>query len=155
MAAPILELADEVKSQLATATGYAFTRRNKPFVKRDDIVDGKWFVVPAGEETATAARQVDKSTLTVDVAYQRALPAPSTDNPDPAENQTWFDNEMAIVENVKNCFRPEGSLRDASFLEFKFLRMTNTPIYRPEHLHEYAIFTAVIRLEFVGEIEAV
>lgn len=156
MAAPIVELADDLVSKLATATGYTFARRMGPYLQRDDLDDGgRWIVVAAGDEQTAKARQVDRSTLIVDVAYQEALPESTDAAPNPLENLSWLDARMERVENVKNAFRGEGSLRDADWPgDLVFVRMTNSPIYRPDILTDYQIFTAVIRLEFVGELES-
>ena len=151
---PCTELSDEVAVQLNTATGYTFERRITAYYKRDDLVEGKWVVIAAGDAQSIRGRDVDRTTLIVDVGYQIALPESSEDYPDPVENRPFIDAQMLIVENVKNPFRGEGSLRHESFLGFSFSNMTNTPIYRPDLLIDKQIFTAVIRLEFVGEIEA-
>lgn len=156
MAAPVISIADDLVTKLAVATGYTFERRSAPYLSREDVVGGKWFVVPAGDEQVIKARNVDRSTLTIDVAYQEPLPEKSDAYPDPIENLVWFDAVMAKVEDVKNLFRGNGDLRDTRFAtHFDFFTMTNTPIYRPDLMTDYQIFTAVIRLEFVGEIEAV
>jgi hypothetical protein len=154
MAAPIIELADEVAEQLAAATGFAFERRVGPYLRREDLEAGRWIVVPAGESTVRKARYVDQATLTVDVAYQRALPDATDGQPDPVENLPWFDAVMADVEIVKSCWRPGGLLRELSLVGFDFSSMANTPIYTPQLLSDYQIFTSVVRLEFTGEIES-
>lgn len=152
MPTPIIELADEVAAQLTSASGYAFERRNGPYLKRDDLKTAKWLVVAAGDEDEVKGRGVNKTTLTVDVAYQIELPESTDQYPDPVENRPWFDTQMATVENIKSYFRPDGTLRDESFLGFYFSTMRNSPIYQRELLIDYQIFTAVIRLEFVGEV---
>lgn len=155
MAAPVLTLTDDLISKLATATGYTFTRRVSPFLKREQIVGGKWIAIAAGDEQAIRAREVDRTTLTIDIAYQEPLPDKTDAQPDPLENKTWFDAAMAKLENVKNQFRGDGDLRQASFAGgFQFATMTNTPIYRPDLMMDFQIFTAVIRFEFTGEITA-
>ena len=69
------------------------------------------------------------------------------------ENKTWFDAVMAKLEEIKNLFRGDGDLRQATFADgFQFSTMTNTPIYRPDLIQDFQIFTAVMRFEFVGEV---
>lgn len=158
MAAPIITLAAELKTQLESAIGGTFERRNAPYFRRDDIEDGKWIIVAAGDEQTIRSRIADRSTLTIDIAYQEALPDKTDANPDPTENHTWFDDKMAKVEAVKNLFRAGGNgpLRDYQWGNgLYFQTMTNSPIYRPDMMQDYQIFTSVIRLTFVGEIEAV
>lgn len=155
MAAPVITLADDLVSKLNTQTGYTFERRQAPYLNRSLLTSGKWIVVPAGDSQEIGARKVDKTTLTVDVGYQEALPAKTDAEPDPIENQTFFDDRMSKLEVVKALFRGEGALRNADFnpsSSFVFQSMNNTPIYRPDLMNDHQIFTAVIRLEFLGEI---
>ena len=155
MPAPVLTLTDDLISKLATATGYTFTRRISPFLKREQIIGGKWIAIAAGDEQAIEAREVDRTTLTIDIAYQEPLPDKSDLQPDPLENKTWFDAVMAKIENVKNQFRGDGDLRQTAYAGgFQFSTMTNTPIYHPDLMMDFQIFTAVIRFEFTGEITA-
>lgn len=152
MASPVIDLAISLISDLQTQTGLTFTRRIAPYLKREDITGGKWIVIVAGDEQETAGRHIDRSTLTVDVAYQEPLPEKTDAQPNPLENLSWFDVTMAKVEDVKNLFRGNGPLRDAAYDGLVFFRMINTPIYRPDLHVDYQIFTSVVRLEFVGEI---
>ena len=155
MAAPAITLTDDLITELETATGYTFTRRISPYLKREDIAGGKWLAVATGDEQAIKAREVDRTTLTIDIAYQEPLPDKTDDEPDPMENKTWFDAVMAKLEEIKNLFRGDGDLRQATFAGgFQFSTMTNTPIYRPDLIQDFQIFTAVIRFEFVGEVTA-
>ena len=156
MAAPVITLTDDLIAKLETETGYTFTRRISPYLKREQITGGKWIAVATGDEQVIKAREVDRSTLTIDIAYQEPLPDKTDDEPDPLENATWFDAVMAKIETVKNAFRGDGNLRQDSFAGgFQFSTMTNTPIYRPDLMMDFQIFTAVIRFEFVGEITAI
>jgi hypothetical protein len=156
VAVPVIELADDLVTKLGTETGETFERRVTAYFSRDDVSAGKWVVIPAGDETEIKGRMVDSSTLTVDVGYQEALPEKTSSERDPLNNKTWFDARMQKLEDVKDLFRGEGSLRRVAFApssEFRFQRMSNTPIYRPDLMTDYQIFTAVVRLEFLGEIE--
>lgn len=156
MAAPVITLADDLVTNLNTQlSGYNFERRVGPYLKKSEIASGKWIVVPAGDEQEIRARQVDRSTLTVDVAYQEPLPDTTDAQPNPIENLPWFDANMAKIDAVKALFRGEGAFRNMAFDpngEFILQSMTNTPIYRPDLMQDHQIFTAVIRLEFAGEI---
>lgn len=157
MAAPVITLADDLLAALNddNNTPYTFERRVGPYLKKEDVAAGKWIVVPAGDVGTIRAREVDRSVLTIDVGYQEALPEKSTAQPNPLENLPWFDERMARLEVVKALFRGQGDLRNAKFdpdAEFVFQSMENSPIYRPDLMQDYQIFTAVIRLEFAGEI---
>lgn len=155
MGVPVIELADDLVTKLGTETGFTFERRVAPFFSKADVSGGKWIVLPAGDTQDVRGRKVDVSTLTVDVGYQEDLPDKTNDEPDPLNNKTWFDANMQKLEDVKDLFRGEGNLRLAKFApsdQFRFQSFTNTPIYRPDLMTDYQIFTAVIRLEFLGEI---
>ena len=157
MAAPIITLVAELKTQLEFYVGGTFERRNAPYFKREQVTAGKWIIVPAADEQAIRSRAGDRSTLTIDVAYQQALPDKTDANPDPTENHSWFDARMATVEAVKNLFRGggQGPLRNRVWTSsFYFQTMENAPIYRPDMIQDYQIFTSVIRLTFAGELAA-
>lgn len=157
MAAPVITLADDLLAALNDDdnTPYTFERRVGPYLKKEDVAGGKWIVVPAGEVGAIRAREVDRTVLTVDVGYQEALPEKTAEQPNPLENLPWFDERMSRLEVVKALFRGSGDLRNTRFDpggEFVLQSMENTPIYRPDLMTDYQIFTAVVRLEFAGEI---
>jgi hypothetical protein len=155
---PVFDLRDAVADQIAAAIGTPVEKRIVAYTKRADVRTGKWIATAAGEETIIVGRSVDESTLTIDVGYQIALPESTADYPDPMENTPWFAEQMAAVESVKLLFRGEtddheaGALRDADFSGMSFVRLTNGPIYRPDLLIDFQIFTSVIRLEFIGEV---
>lgn len=156
MSAPTIELAKELITQLELHTEYDFERRVAPYLKRPDVVGGKWIVIASGDSQARRGRKVDLSTLTIDIAYQEALPDKTTANPNPLENLTWFDATMAKVESLKNLFRPGGELHEHVFAtgDAIFQSMENAPLYRPDLHVDYQIFTSVVRLEFLAEIPA-
>ncbi len=153
MATPILDVRNAVADALHTALpSVDFEKRFVGYLTRADVLDGKWLVTPAGDDRANAARVVVKSTAIVDVNWQIALPESSDTYPDPLKNTPWFDEQMQTVETVKELFATDGELRDADFAGFRFLRLSNNPIYRPDLLTDYQIFTSVVRLELLGEV---
>lgn len=157
MAAPIVELTNDVAAKLATATGFTFTRRISATFNKTELAGGKWSVLSAADIQASKAKQVDRSTLTVDVAYQEPLPEKTEAYPDPRENLEWFDSRMVLLETVKSLFRGGGALRNARYAPgtaFAFQSMEHSPIYRPDLMNDESIFTSAIRLEFFGEIES-
>lgn len=153
MANPVITLADDLKTTLAAETGYTFERRVAPYWERKQVSVGKWVVIPATKETEIKARAVDRTRIAIDVAYQQALPESTDSQPDPIENHPWFDANMAKIETVEALFRPGGNLREHLFaLGFYFQSLENNPIYRPDLLQDYQIFTSVVRITFDGEI---
>jgi hypothetical protein len=153
MTTPIIEVRNAVADALHAAfPAITFEKRFVGYLKRADVIEGKWLVTPAGDDRANAAKVVVKSTAFVDVIWQIALPESTDAFPDPLENTTWFDAQMQAVETVKELFATDGELRDVDFAGFQFLRLSNNPIYRPDLLTDYQIFTSVVRLELLGEV---
>lgn len=156
MTVPIIVLRDDVRTQIQNDAGITIENRRAPYLSAADVASGKWILVTAGDDQAIAGRQVDRTTLTIDLAWQIKLPDKSATVSNPLEDEDFFESQMQAVETVKNLFRGGGTLRDTRFSGgFDFLRFTNSPIYRPDMLIEHQIFTSVIRLEFLGEVEAV
>lgn len=151
MTAQVVTLATALITELATA-GKTATRRYVPFFEANEVADGKWFVMAATEEVQKK-RAIDLETHAVDVAYQRALPGSQAGAENPLENNTFLDACMAEVETVKALFREGGSLsaKDIGSKKWVVVRMSNSPIYRPDLLLENQIFTSVIRLEFLAQ----
>jgi hypothetical protein len=59
VAAPIIELAKSLIIDLADETGYTFERRVAPYLKREQVIGGKWIVIAAGDEQEMAGRHGD------------------------------------------------------------------------------------------------
>ena len=153
MPAPVIELRDAVADALNVALApSSFEKRWVAYLKRKDVEEGKWLVTPAGDDRITAAKAVVKSNLVVDVIWQISLPDSTDAAPDPLQNDAWFTAQMDRIETVKELFATDGDLRDEQFAGFDFFRLTNSPIYRPDLLTDYQIFTSVVRLEFLGEV---
>jgi hypothetical protein len=153
MPAPVIALRDAVADALAAElTPATFEKRWVAYMKRADVAEGKWVVTPAGDDRTTAAKAVVKSNLVVDVIWQIALPDSTDTALDPLTNNAWFHEQMDRIETVKELFATDGDLRDEQFAGFDFLKLTNSPIYRPDLLTDYQIFTSVVRLEFLGEV---
>lgn len=147
---PAIEIAKALQSAIENQLDITITRRYSAYFNREDVRDGKYLIVSAGEDT-DAKRSIDLLDVTVDVGYQIALPEPTEDEPDPANNLPWADAQLAKVQAIKQLFRDDGLLREADFAGGTYLRMTNTPLYRPETMRDNEIFTSVIRFEFRSE----
>lgn len=148
MTAPIIDLTNAVVLAI-NAYGKAMTRRYVHFRSANDVALGQWFAMAATEEIVKK-RLVDTVKYNVDIAYQRALPS----GDDPLGNTAFLDACMEEVESVKALFREGCNIADEEFgANWVFLGMTNSPIYRPEMLLENQIFTSVIRLEFLAQLE--
>lgn len=153
MTAPIVTLTQALITAI-NGQGKNLVRRYVRFyVAKDLPADGQWFAVGVDEDF-TKKRIVDFVKPTVDVAFQRPLPAASGQYPDPTNNLPFLDECMAEVETVKVMFRAGGVLAEKEIGgKWVMESMTNSPIYLPNLLLENQIFTSVIRLTFLTEQE--
>jgi hypothetical protein len=153
VAAHWIQVAEALRSAIATALGVTVERRYTAYFDKQDVEGGKYLVVGAATELE-GKRGVDQLTIAIDVGYQRALPAPTEAQPDPSNNIAWLDAESEKVQAIKNLFAAgdelggEGALRSMDFAGATYLRWTNSPLYRPDMLLNNSIYTSVIRCEF-------
>lgn len=145
--APAIQIAEALKAAIESALSIAVVRRYSAYFNRDEVKDGVYLIVAAGEDR-DAKRSIDWLTITVDVGFQIALPPPTEAEPDPANNLTWADAQLAKVNAIKALFAADGPLRQMDFAGATYLRLNNTPLYRPDLMRDNEIFTSIIRLEF-------
>lgn len=131
----------------------ACERRYVAYFEKEDVVDGRYLIV-AAESEHQEKRSVAHEQVEVDVLYQRALPAPTPEYKEPKHNVPWLDEQAGKLSAITDLFqppnevRPEGVLRGQKFAGASFLSWSNSPIYRPDMLRDYSIFTAVARFTF-------
>lgn len=148
-----IQVAEALRSAIATALGVTVERRYTAYYDKQDVVAGKYLVVGAVSELE-GKRGIDQLTIGVDVGYQRGLPDPTDEWPDPKNNIPWLDAESDKVQAIKDLFAAgdelsgEGPLRAMNFAGALYLRWTNSPLYRPDLLLNNSIYTSVIRCEF-------
>lgn len=153
MAAHWIQVAEALRSAIATALGVTVERRYTAYFDKQDVVAGKYLVVGAASELE-GKRGIDQLTIGVDIGYQRSLPEPTGDWPDPKNNIPWLDAESNKVQAIKDLFAAgdelsgEGPLRSMNFAGATYLRWSNSPLYRPDLLLNNSIYTSVIRCEF-------
>jgi hypothetical protein len=152
---PIIDLAQAVRVAVAAATGKTVSRRYAPhFDKKDpELQAGEWFVVVTAEDLRKK-RHTQFPRLTVELAYQRALPDSTTEFKDPLSNLPFLDGCMAEVQGVKNLFGEGGSLQRKILAECDLADVSNNPLYRPDLLYDLSIFTSVIKLEYDYSIDS-
>jgi len=156
MSVPAIVLLDDVIAKVGTELSITIERRVAPYFRRDQMTGGKWIGMIGTELLEIVARQVDRVTIGLVLAYQEPTPDKTAANPNPAENKTWFDARLQKIEDVKNLFRGEGQLRDSTFSGgMHFAGFENSPLYDPQLLYDKQIFQSVIVMEFAGEVEAV
>lgn len=147
---PIVELAKALKTELDSALTVSFVRSYIPFTNPEDCTNGLYLIMANSEETTTK-RRIDVLKPSIVLAYQRTLPESSNSYPDPLKNLPFFDECMEKVEDIKALFREGGSLNEKTISGCVFLQMSNSPIYRPDFILDYQIFTSEIRLDFISE----
>jgi len=147
-------LTEALITAINTAGSKSVVRCYVRFYAAKDLPEaGQWFAIGI-EEDFTKKRRTDITKLSVDVGFQKRLPDASEAYPNPLDNLPFLDDCMAEVESVKAMFREGGALADAEIgNKWVFESMSQSPIYRPELLVENQIFTSVIRLTFLTELE--
>ena len=154
MAEQILILRDAMLAKLIAKGKTTATARYVPYSKPDSIKDGKWIVAIQNEE-ATQSRNVDTKYLyTLDLVYQRSLPDPTAEQPDPLENNAFIDACINEAGTVKALFRENGELRGVQIGGCVQTAMPTQPLYQPDHLINHLIFSSVVRVEFRFEQES-
>ena len=150
MSEPIIQLADALTTELSTQLAVTVARRYSPYMKTAELVEPKWLLVIAGDDTDSAKRNIVDAELAIDVCLQAAHPD-RTDRDDEAIDVDWCDQCVADLGRLKDLFRPGGALRNARIANCDFRRYENSPIFRPDLLLEYGIFTGVVRLIYTFE----
>lgn len=153
MAAHWIEIAEALRAAVASQLGVTVERRYTAYFDKEDVKDGRYLVVGNAVELA-GKRGIDHNDITIDIGYQRGLPDPTEDQPDPFNNIAWLDAESEKVQALKNLFAAgdelggKGSLREMDFAGASFVRWTNNPLYRQDLLLNNSIYTSVLRCEF-------
>ena len=146
---PIVALSIATHAAVQTALSLTIERQYSPYFDAEDVPDsegGKWIQLLASDESGFQGRGLAESELSVDFAYQRALPD-KVNRGDAAIPTSWCDARVNELGLLKDLFRPGGDLRDfAPIAGATFKRYQNNPVYVPELLIENAIFTGVVRL---------
>lgn len=149
---PFIRLRNAVAEAVSDALSITVEPRISGYLRKDDVADGKWVCLASGDSREMIARRVQKTKLTIDVAWQIALPKSTTEYPDPLLNDPWFEQQLQKVEDVKALYGPHGVLFAEQLDGFRFISMPQMLPYSPTLLAENQILTSAVRLEYVGEI---
>jgi hypothetical protein len=153
---PILDLAETLRTRLSAELSFflgtvtTVERRYAPYLTAEELEVPKWILMAKDEEVARQARGLAPGELSIDVAYQAALP-PLSDREGIFIDTPTIDAMVEKVGKLKDLFRPGGSLRDERLADSEFRRYTNSPIYRPDLLVANGIFTSVVTLVYFHE----
>lgn len=142
-----INIAEALRAALQAQLTVPVERRYTAYYDPEAIKDGKLIVV-GGASDLDGKRGTDFLEIGVDVGYQRSLPVPTETYPDPRNNVPFLDACCAMVQSVKDLFGEDGPLREMDFAGGTYLRWRNDPLYRPDTMLDYSIFTSVIRFEF-------
>ncbi|MCC7409953.1 MAG: hypothetical protein IT442_17940 [Phycisphaeraceae bacterium] len=93
-------------------------------------------VVPKAVTSTTASRLMAQDDVQIDVAVQKKLIAPAD------ERLAETDELMELVQAIAN------SLRARPMGDGAWLSQTNEPIYVPEHLDQFEVFTSVLTVTY-------
>lgn len=137
----IADIADAVVAYLNDpARGFVMSFRGqrsyRPRVDLAQMQDVMVTVVPKAVTSTTASRLMAQDDVQIDVAVQKKLTAPADDRLAEA------DELMGLVEAIAN------SLRARPMGDGAWLSQTNEPIYAPEHLDQFEVFTSVLTVTY-------
>jgi hypothetical protein len=141
MAAVVLEIADAMVTALQAATlsmGFTAARDYAPVTEANDLADLRLTVVPRELTLVAASRAKDEFDYVVDVAIQRRV---EVDIP-------TLDPYMRLAEEVLDLFRMQRLSYGTGGDYAQCVAAQHNPIYIPEHLREFRVFTSVVSLTF-------
>ncbi|GAB5404302.1 MAG: hypothetical protein Aurels2KO_25330 [Aureliella sp.] len=151
MAEPITQLGKALAARLSTELGATVERRYAPYLDAAELEDAKWLLVPAADDVPKQMRGIADSELAVDVALQQALPE-KENRDDPSISIEWVDSRIEDMGRLKALFHPGGVMRDVFLAGSEFKRFETLALFRPDLLIEHRIFTGVVRLVYVHEL---
>lgn len=144
---PVVELAKALKTELDTALSVTFQRVYAPFLNAEECASDTYLIM-ANSEDISPKRRIDVLKLSIVLAYQLKLPNATAEYRDPLKNIPFFDACMEKVEAIKALFREGGALNEKEISNCVYLSMSNSPIYRPDFIVDFQIFTSEIKLDF-------
>lgn len=150
MSVPVVELAKALKTELDAALGVEFQRAYAPFLSAEECATDTYLILASAEEITTK-RRVSSSKLSIALAYQLKIPNVTPSEPNPLKNLDFFDGCMEKVEAIKALFREDGALFEKDVSGCVFQAISNSPIYRPDFIVDYQIFTSEIKLDYLSE----
>ena len=142
-----VDIAEALKNVLNAHTfsaEFEAVRDYRPVLELQGLKTLRVSVVPKGVTMAPADRSRVQYDVEVDIALQKKLAAPSTDEEAPMNDKTQLDALMSLVEEF------------SSFLKFKrlesvgavWLKTANEPIFAPDHLEQLRQFTSVLTVTY-------
>lgn len=135
----IIDIADAVVTTLngaALSQSVAATRAYLPIQDLDALTALKVSVVPRGLLISNAARQRDSFDHEIDIAVQKKVADFTTATLDPL---------VQLVEEIADLFRGK---RMAAYDAAICVDVRNVPVYAPDHLDKFRVFTSVLTLGF-------
>lgn len=147
--ARLVDLAKKVRDRLntqAAAGAYSKTDADftaavnyKPVIDLRSIGTLRVTVAPHSDDLGIVSRGAKIEEASVDVAVQQKVACNSDGEPDPDEIEPL----LYFVEELKEDLLGR---QFATTPTARCLRLQNTPVYDPEHLHTKRVFTSVIML---------
>jgi hypothetical protein len=137
--AVITQIADAVVEALNAGTfSWTFTARRDylPIYELEDVKDLRVTVVPKGVAIQSSGRNSNQHDVEIDVAVQKKLAKVEAAEIDPL---------IALVEEIADHFRFK---RLISYTSAVWIKTENEPVYAPEHLDQFRVFTSILTLTF-------
>ena len=138
MTHPALDIANALTAELNAATfSQPFTAVCKfvPFYPEEDLQTLRVTVVPKSYEETNQSRQSSVLTISVDVAVQKKLADIEADSP----------AMLDLVSDILVCFKGR-TLTACPYA--RWVESKNEPLFSPEHLGQYKVFTGVLTLTY-------
>jgi len=138
MASVVIEIADAVTAALNAASlsqTFVAERAYVPVHELKDLVDLKVTVVPASLSMVTLSRRDDDFDYVIDIGIQKRI----------ANTTAGIDPFMTLAEEIVDLFR---GVKLTGYETALCVAAANAPIYSPQHIDEYHLFTTVISLTF-------
>ena len=144
----VVEIADAVVADLnAGSFGQPFTaeRHYLPVFELDDIKNLRVTVVPKAVAIQATGRNSNQHDVAIDVAVQKKLTKTGTAGTGSAGiDPTEIDPLMALVEELADHFR----FKRFTSPDAVWIRTQNEPVFAPEHLDQFRVFTSLLTLTF-------
>lgn len=149
MPAVVIEIADAVVAAMNAKSDagelserFAAERLYVPIHRAEELTDLRVSVVPRELSMVILTRGSDDFTYTIDVAVQKKI---GQGKMTPAEIKAACDPLMLLSEEIADLFRGREFLAS---IPGRFVGLTNSPIFVPDHLDEHRVFTGVVSPQF-------
>ena len=134
----VTQIAEAVVTELNGATfgqPIQAERQYLPLFELEQLKDLRVTVVPKSQAIEATSRSTNQHDIDIDIAVQKKLPQTT-----PAE----IDPLMVLVQELADHFR----FKRLTSPDAVWIKTQNEPVYAPEHLDRFRVFTSILTLTF-------